>query len=232
MSEREKIAQRVARVVAALGPDADGFTLIGGSAVALSTDPRVDARPTDDVDLVVHARDEHHRQRNLELLHAAGFREDHTSERALIGAMCLDELLVDVAMTPFPGRNRWYTDLLEHRVHHEGTGAWMAEPLYLLATKLEAYSDRGRRDPLASHDLEDVVSMLLSNPSVLTRLSASEAPVARAVRRQLLQVALGPGGQELFEAHAGHDQASRQAGEEVWLSIHAVAASRRTPLVG
>lgn len=51
---------------------------------------------------------------------------------------------------------------------------------YLFATKVSAYRDRGAADPYTSHDLEDLVALLIGSPWEVA-LSGAPAQVREAV---------------------------------------------------
>jgi len=210
----------VARVSAALGTDSDRFTLVGGSAVALVTDERVPARPTEDVELVTHASSQIEAHHVEALLAKAGFRHDLGGQRPFRGAFLLEDIEVDVAMTPVGHTNPWYSTVREQSEPRLTLGLRVATPLGLLATKLVAYRDRGRDEPLASHDLEDIVALLLSHPRLVEgHLRRPSSRMARHVVRELSAIAKGKSGRELIQAHAGHDLASQERGYALWEAL-------------
>ncbi len=68
---------------------------------------------------------------------------------------------VDPAVLGFSGR--WYRVAATTAIPHvlpDGTSIQVPRPALLLACKLEAFHDRGRRDPYASKDLEDIVALV------------------------------------------------------------------------
>jgi predicted nucleotidyltransferase len=85
----------------------------------------------------------------------------------------LDDLMVDVLPTTDIGHglgNRWFHLVMEHAVKRKlagGTVVELAAAPVLLATKLEAFSDRGMKDVLASHDLEDIITLLDGRPEIV-----------------------------------------------------------------
>lgn len=46
---------------------------------------------------------------------------------------------------------------------------------YFLATKLEAFKDRGKQDFLLSHDLEDITSVIDSRPEIASDVAEASA---------------------------------------------------------
>jgi hypothetical protein len=46
-------------------------------------------------------------------------------------------------------------------------------PACFLATKLAAFGDRGRHNPIASHDLEDMITVIDGRREIVTELAAA-----------------------------------------------------------
>ena len=66
--------------------------------------------------------------------------------------------------------NRWYESAMREAVAvqlEKGLEIRLVSPAHFVATKLEAFEDRGRGDYLESHDLEDVLSVVDGRPSSL-----------------------------------------------------------------
>ena len=80
--------------------------------------------------------------------------------------------------------NRWYDEAVRTAVTHtlpSGTSIRLITAPVFIATKLEAFTDRGGGDFLASHDLEDITTIIDGRPEL-----AEEAAVAPAeVRKHL-----------------------------------------------
>ena len=118
------------------------------------------------------------------------------------------------------GTNPWYVETYTQSERDASLGLRVPTPLCLLATKLAAYRDRGAHDPLDSHDLEDIVALLLGHPSLVTHaLTAPATRVALHVAAELAAIAARHDGGDLFEAHAGHDSASQQRGLQLWAAL-------------
>jgi len=62
-------------------------------------------------------------------------------------------------------------------------------PPTFLATKLAAYEGRGRSDPYASHDLEDIVTLLARRPETVEEVT-DEVPEMRLWIGERIQVLL------------------------------------------
>ena len=89
--------------------------------------------------------------------------------------------------------NRWY-DLAVQTAKEvrlpSGTAIRLIAAPVFLATKFEAFDNRGQGDLLASHDMEDIVNVIASRARIVEemRTSASNLRLYLAARcRQLLQ---------------------------------------------
>jgi hypothetical protein len=108
-------------------------------------------------------------------LRALGAKED-TSEDAPNCRWLLNGLKVDV-MSPNEAilgfSNRWYPLAIGTAVLHtlpDGTNIHLIRSAVFLATKLEAYRDRGT-DCLSSKDVEDIIALLDGRPELPRELS-------------------------------------------------------------
>jgi len=162
----------------------DMVVFVGGAVTGLffTDSAAAEVRPTADVDLVadVLTRTEYY---NLEaMLRDLGFT--HSPEDKIICRWRLGELLVDL-MPPDEGiigssSNRWYRDAIRTSKKidiGDGIKIRLVTPPYFLATKLEAFLDRGKGDFLASHDLEDVIAVIDSRAEIVGELASSDAEV-------------------------------------------------------
>lgn len=72
--------------------------------------------------------------------------------------------------------NRWYPLAVSTASSFKLPGGLdirlIAAPVFV-ATKFEAYTDRGAGDLLASHDLEDIVNVIDGRPSLMNEIAAS-----------------------------------------------------------
>lgn len=159
---------------------------VGGATIDLFiTDPATPGtRETDDVDCVVElaGRVQYHALEDE--LRALGFQHS-MDERAPICRWVFRGIKVDVmpvkgAMLGF--KNRWYPDGMarsEEITLPGGERASTFSVTYLLASKLEAFRDRGKADYLASKDLEDIVALLDGCPGAEQRIAAAPDDVRR-----------------------------------------------------
>lgn len=159
-------------VVKRLGPLCERFVFLGGSATGLliTDDARPPVRATTDVDLITELASLTNYYELQDELKQLGFREDSSS-----GVTCrwrLGEVLVDVMPTREVGlgfENRWYPLAAQNATSFRlpsGVDIRLVSPPLFIATKLEAFYGRGNGDYGASHDMEDIVTVVDGRPEL------------------------------------------------------------------
>jgi hypothetical protein len=99
---------------------------------------------------------------------------------------------------------RWFPGAVEHVIHRplaNGVSILVPECLWLLACKIEAYHDRGAKDPLVSNDFEDIVAILDGRAALEAEVAAADAEVRRFLADWCATVL---GNDDLREAAEGH----------------------------
>jgi hypothetical protein len=161
---------QVARELRDLGIDA---VFLGGATlpllVAVST--RIDLRLTKDVDCVVRVASHSDWESVAEILHGAGWMPSLVHDDPNCRFRKAD-LVVDVMPVPETGvgpDNPWFAEGIRSawtmRLDDTLTVRVFSPPTYL-ASKIHAYLDRGRSDPLESADFEDIVALLDGVPDI------------------------------------------------------------------
>jgi predicted nucleotidyltransferase len=153
---------RIKVVHRALGELADDFFFIGGATVSLYTD-RISSelRPTDDIDILIELTKYHDFAKMEEKLRSKGFTNDIDSSvicRYKIQGITVDVMPTSANILGFT--NKWYEEGTRN-----GTRARVDEnieiriftPVYFLASKFEAFKNRGRNDGRQSSDFEDII---------------------------------------------------------------------------
>lgn len=156
---------RIKAACNALGEFAEEVVFVGGATAALYADrPVGEVRPTDDVDILVELLNYHGYAEIEERLRVKGFVNDMES-----GVICrykVDGITVDVMPTSsevLGFANKWYPAGFESAIEkkvEEGLTIKIFKPEYFIATKLEAFRDRGEGDGRFSPDFEDIVFVL------------------------------------------------------------------------
>jgi len=170
---------KVELIAAALGSLRDELVFVGGCAAGLlMTDPgAAPARVTYDVDLAVEVAALHRYHQVEAEFSKRGFMRDMASE--VICRWRYRDLEVDLMPTD-PGvlgfANRWYplaVAAAEEAVLPSGlTIRLISAPLFV-ATKFEAFADRGAEDLLGSHDLEDIINIVEGRPELTAEIDRS-----------------------------------------------------------
>ena len=187
-------------VAHALGPLREQLVFVGGCAVdLLLTDPgAAPARVTYDVDLVarVEALSGYHAlEKQFSQL---GFKRDMAQD-APICRWRYNDLEVDL-MPMHTGvlgfASRWYP-LAVQTAQEVALPAGMIIRLIsapaFLATKFEAFLDRGRGDVLGSHDLEDIVNVMDGRPELVAEVASAAPEVRRYLAAQCSALLAMPG---------------------------------------
>jgi predicted nucleotidyltransferase len=206
------------------------LVFVGGAVVGLLiTDPAMPAiRPTDDVDLVAQVaalREYHAIERALE---ARGFRHDLRKEapvcRWLTGEVALDVMPTDESVLGFS--NRWYR--LAMQTAHvvalpSGVNVRLIRAPEFIATKLEAFSDRGRGDYLASHDLGDLLAVIDGRATLLEECRACDVTLRNYLCDRFARLLATPPFKEALAGHLPGDAASQERLPDLELKLRALA---------
>ncbi|MEK9145124.1 MAG: hypothetical protein AAB339_05900 [Elusimicrobiota bacterium] len=176
MSNKSPNLEMLAVVAKGLRGFKEKVAFIGGATIDLYISYPADAasRPTDDVDCVVELASRGKYYAVEEELRSLGFKNSLGK-----GPLCRWEyrgIMVDVM--PTEGRilgfsNRWYPDGLantETAVLLDGQKIQIFSAPYLLASKIEAFLDRGKGDFHASADIEDIVALLDGCPGLKEKI--------------------------------------------------------------
>lgn len=172
----------LARMAEALGDLREQLVFVGGCATALLiTDPgAAPVRATQDVDAVVAIASRAEYLKLGEALRARGFSQTlaggEPPYRWSLGGMKLDVMAAREDVLGFS--NRWYeialrTALVVHLT--DALAIRLVTPACFLATKLEAFEDRGGGDYLESHDLEDVLSVVDGRPGIVAEVAEADS---------------------------------------------------------
>ena len=85
----------------------------------------------------------------------------------------------------------------------------LVTPACFIATKLAAFGDRGRRNPTASHDLEDMIAVIDSRPEIIGDVAAAPADLRAAIAAGLEAVLALPEAEDVIAAQLLPDAKSQ-----------------------
>jgi len=228
MSVKEQNIASLTVVAKGLAELAERVAFVGGATIALYVDDQgaADARITKDVDAVI------------ELAGYTGFALLEARLRQL-GFVNVDEpnapicrwrfkgILVDIMPTDpaiLGFSNRWYADAMAQRRKVEiapGVSIFLFPLAYIIATKLEAFAQRGRGDWLASNDLEDVVALFDGATEIAAELAATQGELRAYLRTELAKLLRHPAPDQVVMAHLTPDAAIEHRAERVMRLIAA-----------
>jgi hypothetical protein len=187
---------------------------VGGAIRGLLvTDPgAAEARPTDDVDVVLEVATYFH-YREVELqLHALGFVND-TRPRApacryLHGPLVLDLMPTNESVLGFS--NAWYSHAVATAVEFDVKSSRrpalrinvISAPCFV-ATKLVAFRDRGGGD-LLHHDIEDIIAVIDGRASLAEEIAADSSSLRAFIAEQLTAL-IADGLASGLRGHLAHD---------------------------
>jgi hypothetical protein len=140
---------------------------VGGSTVALYLNPDTanEIRPTDDVDIIIEIFTAAKYSVLSEKLLALKFIPDQSKNAPICRwkylGIIVDVMPLEEKVLGFS--NKYYKSGFKHKEELElpdGQQIFILPLAYFLATKLEAFFNRGAKDPRFSKDLEDIVALL------------------------------------------------------------------------
>ena len=179
-----KNIEMLAEIAKGLGPLREKVVFVGGSTVALYlTDPAAPGiRPTEDVDCVIElvTRAEYYKLekqlRKLGFQHAA---EDNAPIcRWRYHGLTADIMPTEGSVLDF--KNKWYPNGYVNSVEVKLPGDRPIKIFslpYFLASKIEAFRDRGHGDFLLSSDMEDIIAVLDGAENIEDKILSAPKPV-------------------------------------------------------
>lgn len=164
-------------VAGGLGPLLEKVYFVGGATTSLYLDAPTTSiiRPTDDVDCVVEISSYEEDRKLNEQLEKRGFKHfiEHGAPicRWLYQGIKVDVMPSDPKVLGF--NNRWYKlgiQFSEDRALPSGRTIHLFSIPCFLASKLEAFHDRGKDDFYGSKDLEDIVTVLFGRSTIRSEI--------------------------------------------------------------
>ncbi|MFM7671917.1 MAG: hypothetical protein ACKO6Q_04915 [Bacteroidota bacterium] len=188
MSHRQNIV-RIKAVHQALEDLNKQVLFVGGATVSLYTDrPSGEVRPTDDVDILIELTNYSGYTELEEKLRRKGFVNDVYS-----GVICrykIQGVVVDVMPTRgdvLGFTNRWYADGFIYPMEidlGQNIVIKIFNPPYFLASKMEAFKNRGGGDGRMSSDFEDVVFILNNRNAIWGELENAPIRVVNFLKEE------------------------------------------------
>lgn len=156
-----------------LGPLLEDVAFVGGATVSLyaTRSGLIPVRPTDDVDIIIEVASRVRYHVFSERLRQLGFHEDVEAQilcRWRVDGIVVDVMPTDTSILGFA--NCWYPLALAtaqpFSLKPDLTIRLITSPCFL-GTKIEAFLGRGQGDFLLSHDIDDLLSVMLSRNEIV-----------------------------------------------------------------
>ncbi len=206
MSHRENIT-RIKAVSNTLGDLKDRVVFIGGATVSLYADRIApESRPTDDVDILVEIGSRWNFAEIEEQLRKRGFKNDVSAK--FVGRYLLPGIIVDVMPTDekiLGFSNRWYTEGFKNSVDYridELHSIKIFAPPYFIASKIEAFKNRGNNDGRQSEDFEDIVYVLENRRTIWTEMGEAGPELKEYLYSEFNRLKNNPHVEEWIASHS------------------------------
>lgn len=181
---------RIKAVAQALSALNETVVFVGGATVALyASQAAPEVRPTDDVDVVIELASYSDYARLDKRLRDVGFLNDITS-----GVICrytIQGVVVDVMPTE-PGiigfSNHWNPEGFQNAITYQlekGSEIRIFSVPYFIASKWEAFKNRGKLDFRGSSDFEDIVYLLENADELKQKLTNAPANVKTYLKEEI-----------------------------------------------
>ena len=206
----------VMHIASRLEPLGVKFAFIGGSVIGLLVDhpEAASIRPTNDIDVVLEVVTHIDYTKMEKRLFGLKFKND-ISEGAPKCRWIVDDIKVDVLPSRDDlgqWRGRWFEEALRTATPREISGKTInvVTASCFIATKMDAFADRGNGDFLASRDVEDIVAIVDGRASLESEIFTSHPDLRRYVSETVRTWLEKPEFIEALQGHLPGDTASQQ----------------------
>jgi predicted nucleotidyltransferase len=197
----------VAQVAQGLKELNEKMVFIGGAVISLYTDdPAADEiRPTADIDMTINLANYAEWAQMQERLSELEFYPDpqgqsicsYKFQNIAIDIMPAEDSSIGISNTWYkPGFNYLQTIQLE-----DGTIIKILSSPYFLATKLEAFKERGENDFYGSHDFEDIIYLLDNRTTIVEEIITADRHVKEYIITELTTIKNHPQSEEILAMH-------------------------------
>jgi predicted nucleotidyltransferase len=217
-----------------LGHLRERVVFLGGAATALliTDEAAPDVRVTVDVDVIVEIASRGDYYRLAESLRSAGFSEDSREGapvcRWLVEGIAVDVMPTDSEILGFS--NQWYQQALENSVVRQvsdGMAIRLVTAPYFLATKVDAFHNRGNDDYIASHDMEDIITLLDGRPEIVEEVRNAPEDVKAFLSEKFGEFLNNRSFLDALPGHLLPDSASQQRAPILMKRIGAIVSQNR-----
>ena len=198
---------RIKAVYNLLGDLKDQVVFVGGATVSLYADRQApDVRPTDDVDILVEigsrwnymALEEQLRQMGFQNVQDSKFEGRYTIQGLVVDVMPTDEQILGFS-------NQWYKHgfdtAIDHEIDEDHKVKIFSSPCFI-ASKLEAFKNRGGNDGRLSSDFEDIVFVLENRSTIWQEMSSAEKELKEYLLNEFTSLHKQPYIREWIDVHS------------------------------
>lgn len=189
---------------------------VGGATVSLYSDRAGnDFRPTQDVDILVEVSSTGDYLALQEKLRSKGFEVDTTAK--FVGRFVAQGLVIDLMATNdaiLGFSNRWYSDGFRNAVVFkidDQVSVKIFTAPHFIASKLEAFKNRGRGDGRTSTDFEDIIYVLANRMAIWKEMREASEELRTYLRKEFTELAGKQYLEEWVEGHVGFDSSPATA---------------------
>ncbi len=181
-------------------------------ALYLENKASPEIRPTDDVDCIIELSS-YSSYSDIEARARALGLEHDTSAGAPICRWICQGIKTDIMPTEgsiLGFRNRWYPSGIVHRVSYrlpDGQDIFLLSAPFFIATKIDAFTDRGAGDFRFSSDVEDIIAIVDGRDSLTQELKNAPSDVSGYIAEHFQTWIKNP---EFRESIEGYLPASRE----------------------
>ncbi|TAG03855.1 MAG: hypothetical protein EAZ43_05710 [Betaproteobacteria bacterium] len=231
----EQNLEILSHVATAIGSLRETLVFVGGCATGLLvTDIRAQPiRATIDVDLVAHVVTRAQYRAIEKQFEALGFVHDLSAEAPICrwrsGEIAVDLMPTDEGILGF--HNRWYVlavKTAQRLVLPNGLIVNLIAAPAFIATKLEAFKGRGNDDYLASHDMEDIVTVIDGRASLIDEIALSDPSLRSYLVEAFGQLTNNPRFVESLSGHLPGDAGSQMRLPRLRARLRALASLSST----
>jgi predicted nucleotidyltransferase len=198
---------RIKAVHNRLGPLKDQVVFVGGATVSLYADREApDVRETDDIDILVEISSRWKYMDIEEQLRTMGFKNAQDSKfvgRYLLPGLVVDVMPTDEAILGFS--NKWYAagfkTAIDYSIDEQHTVKIFTAP-YFIASKIEAFKNRGSNDGRTSNDFADIVFVLENRRSIWSDIFSAEQSLKEYLADEFFKLQRNPYIEEWIDAHS------------------------------
>ena len=197
----------VAQVANGLQELKDKMVFIGGAVISLYTDDPAaeEIRPTADIDMTINLANYTEWAQMQERLAELGFYPDpqgqsicsYKYQDIAIDIMPADDSSIGVS-------NIWYKPgfrYLQQIALEDGTSINILPSPYFLATKLEAFKDRGENDFYGSHDFEDIIYLIDNRTTIVEEILTADEEIRQYIKEELTLIKNHKQADEILAMH-------------------------------